>query len=148
MKLRIWRSEIKMKNKDYEGEYFVFGVNSPNARFCYGEDEMTDSCVVFRKEQGKLVPVGEESRIWMSGGDDSTPKIKDAVRYFRRKGIEKAFTADVPFDGLWGLVSAYAPKDWDYDEDPAPPAEVYFARRSFMGEGDGIEIEDLGDVLE
>ena len=124
-------------NGDYEGKYFIFGINSPHARMVYGEEAMDDSCIVFQKKGDNLIPIGEDSIRWETLGTDNPPRTEDAINLLERLGVTEVFTtAIMEHDkGLWGLINEYAPEDWDYAKDPSPPAEVYFPFSTVNADG-------------
>lgn len=133
----------------YKGDHFVFGVNSPWARRIYGEGVVEDSCVIFQKENGVLVPRGNNSKEWMTVNTDNPPRVNEAIEYFLQEGIGKVFTVDMPLDGseLWGLLNTYTPGDWNYEEDPWPPAEIYFAKSGGKWRGGFLDLEGKIEII-
>ena len=73
--------------KNYEGEYFIFGVNSPHAVMVYGDGARENSCVVFQKVEGVLVPRGEDSRRWIRADTDEPPDRAKAIKYLNDLSI-------------------------------------------------------------
>jgi len=140
-------SNLESKSK-YEGRYFVFSVNSPHSVMVYGEESKDDSCLLFRAV-GNLVPIGEDSKNWRDLQTDRPPHWSDILGELIRKKISQVYTTSLashPESSFLGLHNTYAPRNWDYKKDPAPPAEIYFSVGDHIKDGfgkKGISVREL-----
>ena len=123
---------------EYDGEYFVFGVNTGAWGKCvYGSEVVDNFCVLFKKVKGRFIPHGEASEIFRAGGNDHPDCSEDISDLLKESNLERVFTCDVPIQKgcLLNLVNRYVPENWDYERDPYPSAEVYYGLDpSFYGE--------------
>jgi len=63
-------------------------INSPHARRVYGEEVQINSCLLCLKVKGSgFVPIGEESRLWMSTGTDKPPQIRETIKVMKKGRI-------------------------------------------------------------
>lgn len=121
-----------MTNKEisiYEGEYFVFSVNSPLFRSIYGEKTPYESCLLFQKYNGKLVPSCKNTEEWVNYDIDEPSKLSDTLEEIINKKIKSLYTTSLyhyPENKLWGLQSVYPPKGLDSHINHIISSRIYF----------------------
>ena len=138
-RLLIWINLLlfEMVNK-LENQCFVFGVNTGAwGRRVHGSEAVDDFRVLFKKVGRRFIPYGEASEIFMAGGNDRPGCSENISDLLKELGVGVVFTCDIPFQEgyLLNLVNVSVQKDWDYEKDPYPSAEVYYGLDpSFYGE--------------
>ena len=86
---------------------------------------------------------------WLNFGTDRPPQIDEALELIKKSNIEKLFTTSLnDYDGssLWNLCNHKVSEIHDYEKDPYPDADVYFALTEYVRrtlKENGVEVEEV-----